>query len=81
MNIEAYAAIGISIVTIIGFIWRVSYMLNRKVSYESFDRFKKDVRDNFVHKDVFDLTYSQVKADLSEIKTDVKKLLEKAGGG
>ena len=80
MNLEAYSAIGILFVTIVGFVWRVSYMLNSKVSYESFDRLKKDVRENFVHKDVFDLTYSQVKADLIEIKGDIKTLLKKANG-
>jgi hypothetical protein len=81
MNVEAYAAIGVLIVTIVGFVWRVSYMLNRKVSYEAFDRFKSDVRENYVHREVFELTYGQVKSDLAEIKLDVKKLLERAGGG
>jgi len=77
MNIEAYAAIGILIFSFIGFIWRISYMLNRKVSYESFDRHKKDVTDNYVHKEIFDLTYDQVKADIKEIKDDLKILLRR----
>lgn len=78
MTVEAYAAIGVLLVTVIGLVWRISYMLNRKVSYESFDRFKKEVTENYVHKEVFDLTYSQVKLDIAEIKGDVKQLLKKA---
>jgi hypothetical protein len=81
MTVETYAALGVMLVTIIGFVWRVSYMLNRKVSYESFDRFKADVTSNYVHREVFDLTYDQMKSDIAEIKVDIKKLLEKAGGG
>ena len=80
MTVEAYASIGILFIATVGFVWRVSYMLNRKVSYESFDRFKKDVTDNYVHREVFDLTYDQMKMDIAEIKLDIKTLLKKANG-
>ena len=77
MTIETYAALGVVISLVVGFIWRVSYMMNRKVSYEAFDRFKADVRDNYVHKEVFELTYGQLKADIAEIKIDIKTLLKR----
>jgi hypothetical protein len=80
MTIEAYAAVAVVISLVVGFIWRVSYMLNRKVSYEAFDRFKQDVTNNYVHKEVFDLTYDQLKGDIAEIKIDIKKLLAKSNG-
>jgi hypothetical protein len=80
MTIEAYAALAVLASLIIGFVWRVSYMMNRKVSYESFDRFKKEVTDNYVHKEVFDLSITQLKADVSEIKVDIKTLLHRADG-
>ena len=77
---EVYLTGAVVLMTLIGFVFRVSYMLNRKVSYESFDRFKKEVTDNYVHREVFDLTYNQIKADIAEIKEDIKKLLHKANG-
>jgi len=80
MNVEAYVSIGFLFIAVVGFVWRVSYMLNRKVSYESFDRFKADVTNNYVHREVFDLTYDQVKLDIAEIKADIKTLLKKANG-
>jgi hypothetical protein len=81
MTIETYAALAVTLATVIGFIWRVSYMMNRKVSYESFDRFKSEVTSNYVHREVFDITYDQMKLDIAEIKLDIKKLLVKAGDG
>ena len=77
---ETYAALGVVVSIVVGFIWRVSYMLNRKVSYDSFDRFKGEVTNNYVHKEVFDLTYDQMKSDIAEIKVDIKKLLAKSNG-
>ena len=77
MTVEAWCAVGALVIAVVGFVWRVSYMMNRKVSYESFDRFKKDVCTNYVHKEIFELTYDQMKMDIAEIKLDIKKLLAK----
>ena len=77
MTIEGYAALGVLASIVVGFIFRVSYMMNRKVSYEAFDRFKADVTGNYVHREVFDITYDQMKLDIAEIKIDIKKLLAK----
>jgi len=77
---EVYLTGAVVLMTLIGFVFRVSYMLNRKVSYESFDRFKAEVTSNYVHREVFDLTYDQLKSDIQEIKEDVKKLLAKSNG-
>ena len=80
MTIEGYAALAVTGSIVIGFVWRVSYLLNRKVSYESFDRFKKEVTSNYVHREIFDLTYGQLKQDIAEIKETLQKLLDKANG-
>lgn len=80
MSIGEIVAVATFVVLGGGVIWRTSYMLNRKVSYESFDRLKREITDNYVHKEVFELTYDQVKSDISEIKTDIKQLLKKANG-
>jgi hypothetical protein len=77
---EIYLTGTVVLMGMIGGVFRVSYMLNRKVSYDSFDRFKKDVTDNYVHREVFDLTYDQMKMDIAEIKLDIKTLLKKANG-
>ena len=71
MTMEGYAALAVVVSIVCVFIWMVSYMMNMKVSYESFDRFKKEVTDSYVHKEVFDLSITQIKSDISEIKGDV----------
>ena len=63
--------------TVLGIVWRISHILNRKVSYESLDRCKKEVQDTYVTKDVFLMAHGTMKDDIVEIKTDVKKLLAK----
>ena len=80
MTVEMYVAFGVLIVAIITLVLKVSFVLNRKVSYESLDRCKKEITDMFVHKDVFSITVSGIKDDVSEIKKDVKELLRKANG-
>jgi hypothetical protein len=54
--------------------------VNKKVSYDSLDRCKKDVTENFVSKDIFTLTINTFKEDMVEMKKDVKELLKKANG-
>ena len=78
MSFQEYIAFGIFIVAIIGLVTRVSFVLNKKVSYESLDRCKQELLDMFVHKDVFQITVSGIKEDVGEIKKDVKELLRKA---
>ena len=80
MTFQEYIAFGILIVAIIGLVTRVSFVLNKKVSYESLDRCKQELLDMFVHKDVFQVTVSGIKEDVGEIKKDVKELLRKANG-
>jgi hypothetical protein len=80
MGAGEWIAFGALCLTIIVYILRVGYLLNKKVSYESFDRFKKEVMENCVHKEVFQLSHDQIKTDISEIKVDVKSLLRKANG-
>ena len=77
MNPAEYTAIGSLTVVILGIVWRISHVLNRKVSYESLDRCKREVSDNFVSKDVFIMSHNTMKEDITEIKGDVKKLLQK----
>ena len=72
-----YIAIGSLFLTVLGVVWRISHILNRKVSYESLDRCKKEVQDNFVSKDLFIMAHSTMKDDIIEIKKDVKTLLVK----
>lgn len=72
-----YIALGGFFITMLGVVWRISHVLNRKVSYDSLDRCKREVQDNFVSKDVFILSHNTMKEDIVEIKSDVKKLLVK----
>ena len=81
IGVTEYTALGVFIVAIIGLVIRVSHVLNRKVSYEALDRCRKEVTDSFVSKDVCNVLHSHIKADVTEIKLDVKELLKKANGG
>ena len=83
VSFQEYAAFGVLIVAIIGITLRVGFALNKKVSYESLDRCKKEVMDasvNFVSKDVCNILHNAIKEDIIEIKKDVKELLKKANG-
>ena len=80
MTFHEYIAFGIFIVAIIGLVTRVSFVLNKKVSYESLDRCKKEVMDSFQSKDVCGVLHNSIKEDITEIKKDVKELLKKANG-
>jgi len=42
------------------------------------DKFNRDGEDKFVNKDVCHERHKSISADLSEIKTDLKKLLSKS---
>ena len=80
MNLNEYVGMGIFIIAIIGIVWRISHILNRKVSYESLDRCKKEVMEAFVSKDVCAVMHGNLRDDVVEIKADVKQLLRKANG-
>jgi len=81
MSIEVYTALGVLIVAIIGLTLRVGFVLNKKVSYESLDRCKKEVMEAFVSKDVCTIMHNTIKEDIVEIKKDVKELLKRRNGG
>ena len=81
MSVTEYTAMGVFIIAVIGIVWRISFILNRKVSYESLDRCKREVQETFVTKDVFSMAHDTMKEDIVEIKCDVKQLLRKANGG
>jgi hypothetical protein len=80
MSIGEYIALGVFGVSLLGVVWRLSHIVNKKVSYDSLDRCKKDVTENFVSKDIFTLTINTFKEDMVEMKKDVKELLKKANG-
>ena len=79
MTFQEYIAFGILITAIIGLVTRVSFVLNKKVSYESLDRCKKEVMDTFMSKDVCGVLHANLKEDITEIKKDVKELLRRNG--
>ena len=76
-HLPEYIALAGFFLTMLGIVWRISHILNTKVSYESLDRCKKEVSDNFVSKDVFIMSHNTMKDDIVEIKKDVKALLVK----
>jgi hypothetical protein len=80
MTITEYTALGVFVVAIIGIVWRISFVLNHKVSYDSLDRCKREVMENFISKDVFNLTVRGFREDIFEMKKDVKELLRKSNG-
>jgi hypothetical protein len=80
MSIGEYTALGAFAFTVVGIVWRMSYLINQKVSYTALDRCKADLAENYRTKDVCNVLYSGMKEDIIEIKKDVKELLKKANG-
>jgi len=66
-------------------IWRMhtdsKKTMEEKVAgvFKRFDQFKRDVKDDYVSKDVNKIQYDKMDRDIQEIKTDVKTLLRKNG--
>jgi len=72
---------------ILGLIWRIHVNgqkgMEDKVGavFKRFDQFKRDVKEDYVSKDVNTIQYDKMDRDIQEIKSDVKTLLRKNGFG
>lgn len=60
------------IMGLLGFVWKIANGNKKKVSYESFDRYKKDAEEKFRGKEVCDVLHSQVSEDIKDIKKKVE---------
>jgi len=63
------------ILGLLGFVWKIANGNKRKVSYDSFDRYKKEVENKVRTKEVCDERHEEIKVTLKEIKEDVKYLV------
>lgn len=59
------------ILGLLGFVWKIANGNKKKVSYESFDRYKKEAAEEFRNKEVCNVLYQRVKDDIQEIKKKV----------
>ena len=76
-----FATMGISLVTIVGFSLKNARDESDKRGriYERLDEEKDEIKRTYVRKDIHDVKYERIESDVSEIKTDVKKILQKNG--
>lgn len=80
MTAEIINLIGlVGIIAIAGFAIKTNVDINRKVdgTFKRLDKVKEDFEAKHVRKDVCSIVHDQVKEDLTEIKCDVKKLLQR----
>lgn len=56
---------------LVGFVWKIASGNKKKVSYESFDRYKKDAEEKFRGKEVCDVLHKQISEDMKEVKEKV----------
>lgn len=68
---------GAIVLGVVGLIFKTtaSQDTKRKRVYERVDEHKKFTDDNFVRKDMCEVLHNQLKADVTEIKDNVKELL------
>lgn len=57
---------------LLGFVWNIANGNKKKVSYESFDRYKKDAEEKFRGKEVCVVLHTQTQKDIEEIKVNTK---------
>lgn len=79
MELSDFIEIGIFILALLMFTWKVNKDNSKKVSYQSLDRAKKDIEDKFRTVEVCKILHSGVKEILMEVQKDVKKLLSQNG--
>jgi len=80
MSVGEYTAFGVFIIAVIGIVWRMSHVLNQKVSYTALDRCRVEFTEGYRTKDVCNVLYAGMKEDVTEIKKDVKELLKRRNG-
>ena len=56
----------------LGFVWNISEGNKKKVSYESFDRYREDAEGKFRSKELCDVYIAQTQKDMAEIKESTK---------
>ena len=85
MNVNAdmigFGTMGATLIAIVGFVLNNSrHEANqRRGIYNRMDEEREDTDKIYVRKDIHDLRYSTIEATVNEIKSDVKKLLQKNG--
>ena len=76
MHPAEYTGLGIFMVSILGFMYRVNKGNEKKVSYQSFDRYKKEIKEEYVETKMCDLTHKHVKETLERLETGQGKIFD-----
>jgi DnaJ-domain-containing protein 1 len=81
MDIIVWAAPVVAVITLVGFVFTNNSANDRKVSrvYKRLDEVKDKNDRIFVRREICEVLNKQLRDDVAEIKTDVKKLLQKNG--
>lgn len=79
MHPVEYTGIGAFMLSILGFMYRVNKSNEKKVSGQSFERFKKEVKDDYVENKMCVKEHGYVKETLDRLEAGMNKLLDKNG--
>lgn len=76
MHPVEYTGIGAFMLSILGFMYRVNKSNEKKVSGQSFERFKKEVKDDYVENKMCVKEHEHVKETLGRVEKGIEKLFD-----
>ena len=76
MVVAEYVGIGTGLVLCFVGVWKVATTTKTKVSYSSFDRHKKEIKEGYVENKVCDLTHKHVKETLDRLERGQGKIFD-----
>ena len=75
MEVINYFNLG-AVLGLIGFMWKLSESNRKKVSYDSWDRFKDEIKNDYRTKEVCEIYIKEIKEDFKEAKERLNKIDE-----
>lgn len=75
----SHAIEGGVLLSLLGLMWKVGTDSNSRSQtlFKRFDDYKREVKNEHVHKDVCKIIHENMNRDIQEIKTDVKTLINR----
>jgi len=76
MVVAEYIGIGVGFIACLAGVWKVASTNKNKVSYKSFDRYKAEIKGNYVENKICNLTHKHVKETLDRLEEGQGKIFD-----
>ncbi len=76
MVVAEYVGIGSGLILCFVGVWKVATTTKTKVSYSSFDRYKKEVKEDYVENKMCEKEHKHVKEALGDLKKGQDKIFD-----